>query len=56
MYDPMSRLQELDRRQAGIDGEQTNKDAIIEHQAELELQAELDEQKQQKDRAATREE
>jgi hypothetical protein len=56
MYGPISRLQELERRRAGIDGEQTYKDAIIEHQAELESQAELDEQKQQKDRAATREE
>ena len=56
MYDPMSKLQELDRQQAGIDGEQAYKDAIIEHQAELESQAELYEQKQQKDRAATREE
>jgi len=45
MYGPLPRLQELDRRQSGAEGDLAHKDAIIEHQAELKAQAELDEQK-----------
>jgi len=45
MYGPVDRLQELDRRQAGEDGDQAHQNAIIEHRAELKAQAELDEQK-----------
>jgi hypothetical protein len=44
MYGPMPRLKELDRRRAGTSGDQAHQDAIIEHQAELRAQAELDEQ------------
>jgi len=43
MYGPMSRLHELGIRQAGVAGNQAHNDAIIEHQAELKAQAELDE-------------
>ena len=43
MYGPMSRLHELGMRQTGVAGNQAHNDAIIEHQAELKAQAELDE-------------
>jgi TrkA-C domain len=45
MYGPIGRLEELDRRQSGPAGDQAHQDAIVEHQAELKAQAELDEQK-----------
>lgn len=55
MYGPMGRLEELDRRQHGGSGDQAHQDAIVEHQAELKSQAEVDEQKQQKNTEDTRE-
>jgi len=45
MYGPMERLEELDRRQHGVKGDQAHQDAIVAHQADLKAQAELDEQK-----------
>jgi hypothetical protein len=45
MYGPMSRLEELDRRQTGEQGDKAHQNAIVEHQEELKAQAELDEQK-----------
>ena len=45
MYGQMPRLEELDRRKAGPAGDQAHLDTIVEHQAELKTQAELDEQK-----------
>lgn len=45
MYGPIGRLEELDQRRAGPEGDQAHQNAIIEHQAELKAQAELDEQK-----------
>jgi len=47
MYGPMPRLQELDRRESDVSGDQAHHDAIIEHQAELKAQAELDEIKKE---------
>ena len=49
MYGPMPRLEELDRRRTGEEGDQAHRDAIIDHQAELRAQAELDEQKKTPD-------
>jgi len=43
MYGPMPRLEELDRRRKGEAGDQAHQDAIVDHQAELRAQAELDE-------------
>jgi hypothetical protein len=48
MYGPQQRLEELDQRKAGTSGDQAHQDAIIEHQEELKDQAELDEQKKNK--------
>ena len=45
LYGQMPCLEELDRRKAGPAGDQAHLDAIVEHQAELKTQAELDEQK-----------
>jgi hypothetical protein len=45
MYGPLPRLEELDRRHTGKAGDQAHLDAIVEHQAELKAQAEIDEQK-----------
>jgi MFS family permease len=45
MYGPLPRLEELDRRYAGKAGDQAHQEAIVEHQAELKAQAEIDEQK-----------
>lgn len=47
MYGPIERLEELDKRRAGATGDQAHQDAIVEHQAELKAQAELDELKTQ---------
>jgi uncharacterized protein with PhoU and TrkA domain len=47
MYGPLPRLQELDRRQTGMAGDQSHQDAIFEHQAELKEQAELDEMRKE---------
>jgi hypothetical protein len=49
MYGPMPRLEELDRRRTGEEGDQAHRDAIIDHQSELRAQAELDEQKKTPD-------
>ena len=49
MYGPMPRLEELDRRRIGEEGDQAHRDAIIDHQSELRAQAELDEQKKTPD-------
>jgi hypothetical protein len=43
MYGQLPRLEELDRRQHGEKGDKSHQDAIMEHQAELKAQAELDE-------------
>ena len=43
MYGQLPRLEEIDRRQHGEKGDQAHQDAIVEHQAELKAQAELDE-------------
>jgi MFS family permease len=45
MYGHIEQLEELDRRQAGPEGDKAHQDAIVEHLAELKAQAELDEQK-----------
>lgn len=45
MYGTLPRLEELDRRHTGKAGDQAHLDAIVEHQAELKAQAEIDEQK-----------
>jgi len=45
MYGPIERLEEIDRRQAGTEGDQAHQDAIVEHQNVLKIQAELDELK-----------
>ncbi len=44
MYGQMPRLEELNQRRAGESGDKAHQDAIVEHQAELRAQAELDEQ------------
>jgi uncharacterized protein with PhoU and TrkA domain len=50
MYGPIDRLEELDRRRAGPEGDHSHQDAVVAHQAELKAQAELDElQKPQKE-------
>lgn len=45
MYGPMPRLEELDRRQTGKQGDQAHQNAIVEHQDVLKAQAEFDELK-----------
>jgi len=55
MYGPMPRLEELDRRQAGKAGDQAHQDAIVEHQAQLKEQAELDELKKDPEQGQTKE-
>lgn len=45
MYGQIPRIEELDLRKVGTTGDQAHQDAIVEHQAELKTQAELDEQK-----------
>jgi len=55
MYGHMPRLEELDQRQTGGPGDQAHLNAIVEHQAELRAQAELDEQKKDPQPDQTRE-
>ena len=49
LYGPMPRLEDLDRRQAGKKGDEAHQAAIVEHQAELKEQAEIDELKKDQD-------
>ena len=45
MYDPMIRLENVDRRQAGKTGDQEHLNSIAEHQKEIKAQRELDNQR-----------